>query len=88
MRLCMITFRSITPAQRGEALLRRAGLECVLQRTPRWMEEQGCGYSLRLRQKDLHGATLLLRENGVAFRKVYISRENGGLEEVNHGISG
>lgn len=82
MKACMITFRSITPAQRGEGLLRRAGLECNVHRTPRWMEEQGCGYSLRVRCQDVMPALELLRANDVAFRKVYLRRDNGKLEEL------
>lgn len=82
MKFCMITFRSITPAQRGEGILKRAGLECNLHRTPRWMEEQGCGYSLRVRSQDVMQALELLRSRDVAFRKVYLRRENGRLEEL------
>ena len=78
---CLITFRSVTPAQRGEGLLRRAGVYCTLQRTPRWMEEQGCGYSLRLRQSDAQTALRLMRENGIAFRKVYRYRDGAAPEE-------
>ena len=81
MRNCLITFRSVTPAQRGEGVLRRAGVDCALQRTPRWMEEQGCGYSLRLRQADAARAASLLRRAGVSFRKVYLQREDS-LEEL------
>ncbi len=81
MKISIITFRSVTPAQRGESLLRRARLECRIQRTPRQMEEQGCGYCLRLRREDLKAALLLLRENNVAYRKVYTLGENGPVEE-------
>ena len=82
MKFCLITFRSVTPAQRGEGLLRKAGLECSIQRTPRWMEEQGCGYSLRLRCRDILGAVELLRGSRIPYRKAYISREDGKLEEM------
>ena len=82
MKSCMITFRSVTPAQRGEGLLRRAGLDCGIQRTPRWMEEQGCGYSLRIRCQDIMPALEILRANDVSFRKVYLKRENGKMEEL------
>ena len=82
MKICMITFRSVTPAQRGEGILRRAGFDCNIQRTPRWMEEQGCGYSLRLRHQDLEAALALLRDGQVPFRKVYLRRENGTMEEL------
>ncbi len=82
MKYCMITFRSVTFAQRGEGLLRRAGFECSLQRTPRWMEEQGCGYSLRLRRADAMAAVQLLQEGGIAYRKIYSNGQNGAMEEL------
>ena len=82
MTVCMITFRSVTPAQRAEGILRRAGVSCNIQRTPKWMEEQGCGYSLRLAHKELPRALEQLRSNGVVFRKVYLRRDNGTMEEL------
>lgn len=82
MNYCLITFRSVTPAQRGESALRRAGISAVIQRTPKWMEEQGCGYSLRLRQADVLESVSHLRNQNVVFRKVYLRRENGTTEEI------
>lgn len=82
MNYCIITFRSVTPAQRAEGVLRRAGYECGIQRTPRWMEEQGCGYSLRVKAKDVASCAELLRSSAVPFRKVYLRRENGSVEEL------
>ena len=79
MGVYLITFRSVTPAQRGENLLKKSGLECSLRRTPRWMEEQGCGYSLWV--KDGVGAVQMLKAHQVPFRKVYLQR-NGKTEEV------
>lgn len=75
----LITFRSVTPAQRGESLLRKSGMDCTLRRTPRWMEEKGCGYSLFV--KDGMAATTLLRGHQIPFRKMYLQR-NDGVEEV------
>lgn len=82
MRNCMITFRSVTPAQRAEEALRRAGVECVLQRTPKWMEEKGCGYSVKLSCQDVMVAAALLRQGGIHFRKVYAMGDNGSPEEL------
>lgn len=82
MKYCIITFRSVTPAQRGEGVLRRAGLECSIRRTPRWMEEQGCGYSLQVRCADAPQCAQLLREGQVPYRKIYLRWENGSMEEV------
>lgn len=82
MKYCLITFRSVTPAQRGESVLHKNGIVCTLRRTPRWMEEQGCGYSLRLRREDGARAAMLLRTNQIPFRKVYLWEENGSAEEL------
>lgn len=82
MKNYFITFRSVTFAQRGERALRRAGIECVLQRAPRFMEERGCGYSLAVRQADVPSAVTLLQREQVPMRKVYLRREDGVMEEA------
>lgn len=82
MSECLITFRSVTPAQKGERVLQQAGYECVLSRTPKWAQEQGCGYSLRIRQKDALGCAQVLRKEKIPFRKVYRLGETGGAEEL------
>jgi len=82
MGYAYITFRSVTHAQRGEGLLSGAGIRCVMQRTPKWMEEQGCGYCLRLQQRDLVRARELLLNNGVRFRRIYRVDDRGELAEM------
>ena len=81
MRSCYITFRSVTVAQRGEAALRSVGIESALQRTPRWMEERGCGYCLRLKVRDAEEAANCLKRKQVPFRKVYYLDSDGTWEE-------
>lgn len=83
MKFYYITFRSVTFAQRGEQVLNREGIRCTLLRTPRWMEEQGCGYCLRLWTDDAGPALRLLRSKQVPLRKVYIQGPDGQLEERN-----
>ena len=82
MRVYFITVRSVTFGQRAESILRKEGIPVSLQRTPRWMEEQGCGYCLRLRTHDISPSLRLLRAAQVPFRKVYVQTENGEVEEV------
>ena len=82
MRVYFITVRSVTFGQRAESVLRKNGVSCSLQRTPRWMEEQGCGYCLRLRTEDISPAIRLLRSSGVSFRRVYVQLPDGEVEEV------
>ena len=76
-----ITFRSITFAQRGERMLRQSGVGCSLQRTPKWMEERGCGYCLRVRPADAMTAAQHLREAGLHYSRAYAVREDGSIED-------
>ena len=82
MRSDYITFRSVTVAQRGERLLKSGGIDCMLQRTPRWMEERGCGYCLRVRPTQVAESLNRLRAGKVPYSKVYTRRENGSVEEL------
>ena len=82
MNVYFITFRSVTLAQRGEGILRKAGIGCQLLRTPRWMEEQGCGYCLRLRREEMDTVLVILRNNNVQFRKVYYQAADGNVVEL------
>lgn len=82
MENCLITFRSVTPAQRADILLRRDGFKCSLRRTPRWMEERGCGYSIQVQFADVSSCVAALRRNKLPFRKVYLLHQDGGAEEL------
>ena len=82
MKYCVITFRSITPAQRGESVLKRMGISCFIQRRPRWMENRGCGYSLRVNSSSTTEAVELLRSAEVNYQKVYLYRDKDHVEEM------
>jgi len=77
----LITFRSVTYAQKGERLLKKAGISCALQRTPKMLSQRGCGYCLRLRGTDVVAAAQQLREGGALFEKAYALLD-GGKPEV------
>ena len=82
MKTYYITFRSITFAQRGERLLRQGGVDCVLQRTPKWMEQRGCGYSLRVRPNDALRALELLKRGNAPYSKLFAQTDTGKMEEL------
>ena len=82
MALYFITFRSVTFAQRGEKLLTQKNFRVNLMRTPRWMEEQGCGYCLRLRREEMDSVLAILRNANVQFRKVYYQTADGNVVEL------
>ena len=82
MKYYYITFRSVTFAQRAEKLLTQQDIRCSLQRTPRWMEAQGCGYALRVWTRDIAICLELLRSQKLLPRRVYVQGVDGQLEEL------
>ena len=77
----LITFRSVTFAQKGERLLKKAGIDCAMQRTPKVLSQRGCGYCLRVHARDAMTAAELLRSNGAHYEKTYVIAEGGRPEE-------
>ncbi len=82
MKVCFVTFRSITYAQRGQEVLSRAGINAAMTRTPRPLAEKGCGYSLKVPGEKREQAKALLRSNAVTYSKLYCPDPMGNLEEV------
>ena len=78
-----ITFRSVTYAQSGQRILQQAGVDARLQRTPRHLEQRGCGYCLHLRNHEGVTAVEQLRRGSIPFRGVYAMLPDGNAEEVN-----
>ena len=81
MKAYLITFRSITYAQRGEQALSREGIVCHLRRTPRWMEQRGCGYAVETKLADIAMGTRILTREGIPYRKTYQLSGDGGVVE-------
>ena len=77
----LITFRSVTFAQKAERALNQAGILCTMQRTPRELSQRGCGYCLRLRDSDAMAAAHLLREQQISYQKIYAFTHDGAIEE-------
>lgn len=77
-----ITFRSITPAQGAERLLRKSGIDAALMRAVRQISAEGCGYSLRIRSTQGQKALELLKSKGVPFKRVFFQGDNGDVTEL------
>ena len=77
----LITFRSVTFAQKAENALKKVGINCVMLRTPRELSARGCGYCLRLQGRDILAAVGLLAEQQISYGKTYALSENGKMEE-------
>ena len=81
MRQYLITFRTLTQAQRAARLLERAGFTVTIRRTPAALSVSGCGYALALR-KGVPEASRLLKERGLWTGKLFRLEENGEYREV------
>jgi len=77
-----LTFRSVTGAQHGARLLERAGVSCLMGRTPKSISANGCGYVLRVRESDIRHAAAILRESGAPYQRIYQTGPGGALEEM------
>ena len=82
MKTFFLTFRSITQAQRAERVFSQAGMTVNLRRTPRWMEERGCGYGVEVKCPELRSALEILRRERIPFRKSYLLHADGMAEEL------
>ena len=81
MKYYYITFRSVTFAQKGERILKGAGLDTVVQRTPKELSQRGCGYCLRVYPAEAMTAVELLRNAGLKYSRVYAVRSDGSIED-------
>lgn len=76
------TFRSITGAQKGESVLIKNGIATKLLRTPKYLSQNGCGYCLRIRGRDLAGTLANFYRDQVPYSRVFRLGDNGAAEEV------
>ena len=54
----------------------------MMVRTPRNLQKQGCGYSLRVRAAQYRAAQQLLVQGGAGFQRIYTRLPDGNWEEV------
>ena len=87
MKSFFLTFRSITQAPRAERAFAKAGMACILRRTPRWMEERGCGYGVEVKCPELGQGLEVLRRERIPFRKSYLLHPDGVAEVINDDLS-
>ncbi len=71
----LISCRSLTWAQRMSRTLERAGIPATTVRAPRNLAPEGCGYCLRVLEKNLPRALSVLREAGYDKSRVIVYRD-------------
>ena len=66
---CIITVRSITYAFKGEALLKKHGIDCKVVKTDS-KDSGGCKYGLSLSCNLTSNALTILKNNGIEIGKL------------------
>lgn len=78
----LIVCRSLTYAQRTAAALERAGITAHMLRSPRSISGDGCSHSVKVSQRSLSDALIVLNKVGLNPGKVYITAGDGSYREV------
>lgn len=78
----LIICRSLTYAQRTAQVLERVGISGSVQRAPRIISKEGCGYCVRIAERWLTDALTVLRREGMVPRQVFLQTAEGEYSEV------
>lgn len=78
----LLTFRSLTYAQRASRVLERAGVTGTVSRVPKSAATRGCAYCIIVAARHKERALGVLGPAGLSPERVLLRRENGSLEEA------
>ncbi|MCD8116222.1 MAG: DUF3343 domain-containing protein [Oscillospiraceae bacterium] len=76
----LLTFRSLTYAQRAARVLERTGITGTVSRLPKAVSTRGCAYCVIVAARNRERAVDLLTSAGLAPERVIARDENGALE--------
>ena len=78
----IIICRSLTYAQRTAQVLERVGIPGWVQRSPKLISKEGCGYCVRIPERRLADALTVLRREGMSPKQVFLQTAEGEYSEV------
>lgn len=78
----LIICRSLTYAQKTEAVLERAGITAHIMRSPRIISGTGCSHAVKVSERRLADALTVLKRVDMAPERVYIMSADGSYKEV------
>ncbi len=78
----LIVCRSLTYAQRTASALERAGISAHILRSPKSISEEGCSHSVKVSQRRLADALVVLNRVGLTPLRIYITASDGSYREV------
>lgn len=82
MAYYLIICRSLTYAQRTAAILERAGITAGILRTPKSIAGEGCSHGVRLSERHLSRALVLLNRAYLSPKQIFITEADGSYREV------
>lgn len=78
----LIICRSLTYAQRSAQMLERAGITAHVLRSPKVIVGEGCSHAVKVSERNLPDALMVLKRVGLPPRQVYILSSDGSYKEV------
>jgi len=78
----LIICRSLTYAQRTAAALERAGITAHILRSPKVVDQEGCSNAVKVSERNLANALMVLGRVGLTPKRVYIIASDGSYKEV------
>ena len=78
----LIVCRSLTYAQRTAAALERTGITARVLRSPKSIAGEGCSHSVKISQRSLPEALLVLQRAELAPKRIFITAGAGSYQEV------
>lgn len=78
----LIICRSLTYAQRTAQALERTGISAHILRSPKSISGEGCSHSVKVSERNLTDALLVLNRVGLAPKRVFVQGSDGSYKEV------
>ena len=78
----LIICRSLTYAQRTAQALERAGITAHILRSPKSISGEGCSHSVKVSERNLPDALVVLNRVGLTPKRVFIMSRDGSYNEV------
>lgn len=78
----LIVCRSLTYAQRTAAVLECAGITARILRSPKSIAGEGCSHAVKVSERRLADALVLLNRAELKPKRVYIAEADGSYREV------
>lgn len=78
----LIICRSLTYAQRTQAALERSGIAAHVLRAPKAIDSEGCSHAVKVAERNLASALVVLARVGLSPKRVFIIAGDGSYKEV------